>query len=222
MKRIFLLLALLTVGTLLAIPMACSNHSSPTVIALLYTPTNTTTVTCTATATNTATKTYTRTATSTATFTATVTPTGTPTDTYTVTSTDTPTDTATITSTDTATNSPTDTATPTPTPVTVSVTGGFQYSTDGGTTALTQPVTIAVGQEVIWDSTNATIHPLYVDDAVTCLVNNQTIPGGGSYSVTFTYTGDFLVHCGNHGACTLNTACPASSCTGMAATIHVQ
>jgi hypothetical protein len=222
MKKLFLVLALLTVGILLIIPMACTNHYSPTVAALLNTPTNTPTVTSPFTPLNTATKTFTATATNTATYTFTPTATGTPTDTYTITSTDTPTDTATITSTDTATGTPTDTPTATLTPITISVTGGFQYSTDGGTTALTQPVTAAIGQIVTWDSTNATIHPLYVDDAVTCLVNNQLIPGGGSYSVTFTYASDYLVHCGNHGACTLNTACPASSCTGMAATIHVQ
>jgi hypothetical protein len=215
MKKLLLVLAFLTVGILLIIPMACTNHYSPTVAALLNTPTNTPTVTSTFTPLNTATKTFTSTATNTATYTFTPTATGTPTDTYTITSTNTPTDTATITSTDT----PTDTPTATPTPITIMVIAGPSYSTDG-VSAISAPITVAVGQEVIWDASN-TGHPLYIDDgAGTCVTaNNTTFPVTQTFSTPAT---GYTFHCGIHGTCNGGSAVCTLPCSGMTALIWAQ
>jgi len=117
---------------------------------------------------------------------------------------------------------PTNTPTPTSTipPLVLSV-SSFKYST-GGTSgaALSAPVTISVGQAVVWDASNSGAHTLYIDNmASICNLNNNT-----SFPVTYSFTtaGNYLAHCGIHGACSVNSACPAANCTGMAATIHVQ
>ena len=97
--------------------------------------------------------------------------------------------------------------------------GSFTYSlTPTAGAAIAQPVTVTVNQSVVFDSSLAG-HPLYVDNGASCSVsNNTTFP----YTFTPSSAGNYLVHCGFHGACTSNTACPASSCGGMSFTIHAQ
>jgi hypothetical protein len=93
--------------------------------------------------------------------------------------------------------------------------GVYRYAIGG--TALSQPITITHGQSILWDSSNDNIHPLYLDNGSTCVIDgslsfplNQAFPTAGTY--------DF--HCSNHSGC--STTCPATSCTGMAGTIVVQ
>lgn len=104
----------------------------------------------------------------------------------------------------------------TPTPITIYYGGSLNYSLTMNGATITNPVTVAVNQKVIFDSSLAG-HPLYVDNGTTCLVSNGT-----SYPITFTpgSAGNYLAHCGLHGSCT--TSCPAASCTGMAFTLHAQ
>ncbi len=140
---------------------------------------------------------------STPTFTPTFTPTGSPT----------------------ATNSPT--ATPTNTPVPVGVTFGVIFSSPSYHYAVTgvtvsAPVTISVGTSAVWDSSNAGIHPLYLDNGTSsCLLaGNLSFPTTQVLGI-----GTYHFHCGNHGSCNLgasNTVCPNTNCTGMAVTLIVQ
>jgi hypothetical protein len=104
----------------------------------------------------------------------------------------------------------------TPTPMTIYYGGAFNYSLTMSGPTITNPVTVAVNQKVIFDS-SLTGHPLYVDNGSTCLVSNAM-----TFPVTFTppSAANYLAHCGLHGSCT--TSCPAASCTGMAFTIHAQ
>ena len=122
----------------------------------------------------------------------------------------------------TPTPSPTTVTTPcpscSPTPVRVYLGVGTNYSLAMSGSTISNPVTVAVNQSVIFDSSLGG-HPLYVDNGTTCLVNNNS-----SFPVTFTpgSAANYLAHCALHGACTNNAACPASSCGGMAFTLHAQ
>jgi len=110
--------------------------------------------------------------------------------------------------------------TPTPVPAThIYYSGSFTYSlTPTSGTGIAQPVTVAINQQVVFDS-SLNGHPLYIDNGASCSVsNNTTFP----YTFTPSSAGNYLVHCGFHGACTSNTACPATSCTGMTFMIHAQ
>jgi hypothetical protein len=142
------------------------------------------------------------------------------------------TDTPTITDTPTDTNSPTVTFTPTVThtPVPVSVVfsvytvspGTYRYSTTGtGGPAVSAPVTIPAGTAAVWDNSNGGIHPLYLDDSSSCLINNM----GTGFPVTMVFgTGIYRFHCGFHGGCSSppDTTCVNGSCSGLAATLVVQ
>ncbi len=128
--------------------------------------------------------------------------------------TSTPTTTATLTS--------TFTPTPTATPVNVGAyfsPSGYRYTLDGGTTSLSEPMTIHVGQSVIWDTTNNGIHPLYLDDGVgNCVITgNLSFP----FTQTFNATGSFTFHCGNHGTCNGGGAVCTLPCSLMFGNIQV-
>ena len=119
--------------------------------------------------------------------------------------------------------------TPTPTstplvPITVSVIvgSGYQYLSGGVTLSSSIGMNIAVGQSVIWDTSNSGIHPLYLDNGSTCLVTNNF-----SYPLTQTFNtaGTYNFHCGFHGGCApSNGTCPlpAASCSGLVGFIVVQ
>ncbi|HVZ81036.1 MAG TPA: hypothetical protein VHE12_09625 [bacterium] len=113
---------------------------------------------------------------------------------------------------------PTPGTTPGPVAYTLSVvnSGSYQYAI--GATPLSAPLTIAQGQSVVWDSSNAGIHPLNIDDgaASSCMVSGNT---SFPVTVTFNNTGTFKFHCGNHSSCG-NGSC-TSACTGMQGTLQV-
>jgi hypothetical protein len=108
------------------------------------------------------------------------------------------------------------------TPVyTLSVNGSLRYSTSGtGGADLSAPLTISAGQSITWDTSNNGIHPLYIDNGSgTCSVSaNTTFP----YTHTFSSTGDFTFHCGNHGTCNGGGAVCTLPCSAMAGSVHVQ
>ena len=121
---------------------------------------------------------------------------------------------------------PTVTFTPTNTPivdVVFSVVGSYPlyyYSTTGtGGVAVSTPVTITTGHAAVWDSSNAVIHPLYLDNTSAC-----QIMGNLTYPLTQILTnGTYHAHCGSHGACSSGDGmCPNTTCTGMAVTIVAQ
>ena len=121
---------------------------------------------------------------------------------------------------------PTITLTPisTPTPITIGVIApsGYQYFDGSVTLSSAIGTTIAIGQSAIWDTSNSSIHPLYLDDGSTCLVaGSLAFP----LTQTFSTAGTYNFHCGFHGACSGgNTTCPqsSSSCSGLASFIVVQ
>jgi len=123
------------------------------------------------------------------------------------------------TATPTTATTPCPSCTPTFTPVHIYYNGSFRYSlTPTSGAAISQPVTVAVNQQVVFDA-GLSGHPLYIDNGTACSVNNNmSFP----YNFTPSAAANYLVHCGLHGACANNSACPASSCGGMAFTIHAQ
>src|ERR1035441_634247 len=95
----------------------------------------------------------------------------------------------------------------------------YRYTITGSSTAITA-VTINAGDSLTWDTTNTTIHPLYLNNptgpVTTCPI---TAPNG--FSFTFTTAGTYWFHCGNHATgCTL-TSCAQTGCGGMACTVIV-
>lgn len=200
------------------------------------TPTGTATKTATATVTNTRTVTDTPTMTATATFTgtptnsATMTPTATVTNTHTVTDTPTLTATATITDTptNTATQTPTATVTSTPTPQTITVStagsglsvSGFIYTCSIGTNGSGGLLTLSAHVGDTIDLPGSGTHPLYFDaGSSTCIYTGAS----SNQSYTFTATGTYYFHCGNHasGCSTGNGACGSTNCTAMAGVVTV-
>ena len=106
-------------------------------------------------------------------------------------------------------------ATPTSTPAFV-VTILFPHYTTDGATSLTAPLTINHGSSIEWNTTG---HPLYIDTGTSCAVSsNMTFP----FTYTFSTIGTYYFHCGIHGSCTSNIACPATLCTQMAGTVVAQ
>ncbi|HEY5038613.1 MAG TPA: hypothetical protein VIJ93_06020, partial [bacterium] len=91
----------------------------------------------------------------------------------------------------------------------------------GVTLSSTIGMTIVARQSVIWDTSNNSIHPLYLDDASTCLQSNYL-----AYPLTQTFNrpGTYNFHCVVHGACSNNSACPlaAANCTGLVGFIVVK
>jgi hypothetical protein len=111
--------------------------------------------------------------------------------------------------------------TATPAPATVSVVGAYSYFSGGVTLSSAIGMTIIHGQSVVWDTSNAAIHPLYLDNGTSCLVTNSL---AFPLTQTFSTIGTYNFHCGNHGACVpSNATCPlsASSCTGLVSFIVV-
>ena len=112
--------------------------------------------------------------------------------------------------------------TPTPNPsvtiaYTISVVNNGSYHYAIGSTALSTPLTITHGQAVVWDGSNAGIHPLNIDNGST----SCSVSGNTSFPVTETFntTGTFQFHCGNHSSCA-SGSCPGG-CTGMVGTLQV-
>jgi plastocyanin len=118
------------------------------------------------------------------------------------------------------------TATLTPSgPVTVtlsaiSASGSFRYSIASSGVAISAPITISVGSAVTWDTSNNGIHPLYIDNGSgTCSVSaNTSFP----FTQTFSTTGDYTFHCGNHGTCTGGGSVCTLPCSAMTGVVHVQ
>jgi len=115
------------------------------------------------------------------------------------------------------------TSTPTPTatipPVVISKNAAFLYSTGGsGGAAVSTPITISLGQAVVWDPSNS--GALYIDN----MASVCDLDGASAYPVTYAFTtaGNFLAHNGTYGNCSGGSAsCPCSGPTGMAVTINV-
>ncbi len=229
MRKISLLTAVILFVSVSAILTGCPRNtyspSSP------YGPANTSTATPTATgptSTPTSTPTVTGTATPTNSPTITYTPTLTPTSTNspTVTLTFTATNTATVTSTATITSTPT--VTPTPQTITVSVASngsgsndpsGFYYTVGGVTNNANYTINLTanVGDTVILPASNT--HPLYLYEGSTCIYSGQENASTQSY--TFTSSGTYYFHCGNHAANCTMSSCSSTGCTGMAGMITV-
>lgn len=118
-----------------------------------------------------------------------------------------------------ATPTPSGGSTPAVTLSAISSSGSYPYVYAIGSTALSAPITITHGQSIAWNSSNDSIHPLYLDNGSTCLIS-----GSLSFPLTevFSTTGTYYFHCSNHSSCT-GTTCPAgTSCAGMAGSIVVQ
>jgi plastocyanin len=132
----------------------------------------------------------------------------------------TPTPTGSLTPTGTPTGSatPTITSTPSGAPVTITVIGGPHYALAGSSSQLSAPITITTGASIVWDTTNASGHPLNIDNGSgTCMVSGQTT---FPFTQTFNSTGTYPFHCGVHSSCGNGTC--GNSCTGlMVGTIQV-
>lgn len=222
MKKASLFTVVLLFVTVSAILTGCPrstyNPSSP------YLATNTFTATPTATG-------PTFTVTSTPTLTATATITNTPTVTSTATITNTPTITSTFTFTGTPTN--TATSTPTSTPVTITVSAasssldssGYIYTVNGvsNSSGGLLVLTAHVGDTIVWPAStqDSGFHPLYFDaGSSSCIYSGIT---STQETYTFTSTGTYYFHCGNHAnSCSAGDgACGSTNCNGMAGVITV-
>jgi heme/copper-type cytochrome/quinol oxidase subunit 2 len=152
-----------------------------------------------------------------------------PTATFTVTNTPTVTPTPTITATPTESSTPTPTATVTSTPIIFVTTisngssaTGFSYAASGATINVDQSINLTANVGDVIQIEASTTHPLwfYQGTSTTCITSGAT----SDVTYTFTASGTYYFHCGNHGATCGglgNGACGSTSCTAMAGIITV-